>query len=173
MEAGMVALSQRNVERVFWHLGYGGRQNIDAADIARVNQAVQEIPSDYLKTRIIEMLDLCDRAWDNLNLSTNDGYSTKDIIGGDLNRTTIRTDAADQQKIWYREYIRLTDLLARELAVANYQHDDMNRYRHDKYNVGAYINVIPGVADTSVASRAVQKKLLGSAFGYDFGYLHG
>lgn len=163
----MVALSNLNQERVFFHLGMGNRSNIDAGDIARVLLACQTIPSDYIHSRIVRLLDICDQTREQRELVSNSWYDRKEIYSGDINRANQSSDPVKQQRIWEKEYLARTDELAQLLACSNYNHEGMGRYLHTPDNVGAYLKIIPGVADTSVASRLVMKER-NPVFGYDF-----
>ena len=160
----MVSLGTIDKERVFFHLGYGSRVAIDAADIARTEQACTEIYSDYLLSRIIDLLDILDETWEQLNLSRNTWYDTKEIHIGDVNRSSQRAEPQRQQRIWQSEYNRLTNELAKMLRVTNYNDPNAWQWTHDR-NAQAYINVIPGPADTSVESRIISVARLGSGVG--------
>lgn len=161
----MVALSKLNQERVFFHLGMGNRSNIDAGDVARVLQACETIASDYIHSQILRLLDICDKTREQRELISNTWYDRKELISGDINRGSQSADPIKQQRIWEKEYLKRTDELAQILACSNYNHEGMGRYLHSPDAIGAYLKVLPGVADTSVASRIVMKER-NPVFGY-------
>lgn len=160
----MVALSFKDKERVYFHLGYGSRVGIDAGDIARVEQACTEVYSDDLKLRIIHILDIADKTYAQTYLVENTWYDSKDLIVGDSNRSSRRVEPQKQQQIWQAEYSRICRDLAKLLRVTNYNDSNAWQWTHDR-NSQAYINIIPGVADTSVASRAIEIKQCASGIG--------
>jgi hypothetical protein len=166
----MVALSPLDKERARFHLGLSSTANIDSGDIARFEDGVKQIPSDYIKTKIKELLDRLDKTYENLDLITNDGRSVSEIYAGDINRTVIRKEEREQQQIWWAEYMKLTDRLAQTLACANYNHEGMDRYKHSAFPTGVTVSTMPGAADTSIASRVVAKRIF-PALSCDFGYL--
>jgi hypothetical protein len=160
----MVALGQIDKERVFFHLGYGSRVAIDAGDVARVEQACEEVYSDYMAGQIVQLLDICDATYEQKYLIQNNWFDAREIHEGDINRASRRNEPQKQQRIWQEEYNRVTNELAKLLRVTNYNSPDSWQWTHDR-NSGDYLNIIPGVADTSVSSRALEFSVLGSGMG--------
>lgn len=160
----MVALSNLDKERVFFHLGYGSRVAIDVADISRVEQACNEIYSDYQKSMIEDLLDKADLTYEQKFMVSNSWYDTRELYEGDINRASRRQEPQKQQRIWEHEYQKVTGEIAKLLRVTNYNHPDSWAYTHYR-NEGTYLNAIPGVADTSVSSRSLEFSLLGSGAG--------
>lgn len=160
----MVALSSYNKDRVYFHLGYASRVGIDAADISRLEQACNEIYSDFLREKMEGLLDIADLTYEQKFLVLNDWYDAREIFQGDINRASRRSEPAKQQRIWQEEYLRVTDEIAKELRVTNYNNPDAWAWTHER-NAGAYIKAIPGPPDTSTASRVVQFEELGSGVG--------
>lgn len=160
----MVALSQLDKERVYFHLGYASRVAIDVADVARIEEACNEIYSDYLKGKLEDLLDICDLTYEQKFAVLNNWYDARELYQGDINRASRRVEPAKQQRIWQEEYLRVTDELAKELRVTNYNRPDSWAFTH--YRSGAsYVGAIPGPADTSVSSRRVEFDELGSGVG--------
>ena len=160
----MVALSAIDKGRVYFHLGYGSLVGIDAGDIARVEQACNEIYSDALKLRIINLLDIADETYEQTYLVRNEWFDSKDIIIGDTNRSSRRVEPIKQQRIFQEEYSRVCRDLAKLLRVTNYNDPNSWQWTHDR-NAQAYIKLIPGVADTSTASRAIEVQKFASGIG--------
>lgn len=160
----MVALSQYDKERAYFHLGYASRVAIDAADVARLEQACNEVWSDYQKTQLTKLLDICDMTYEQKFLVLNNWFDAREIFTGDVNRSSRRSEPQKQARIWESEYLKVTDQLAKELRVTNYNRPDSWTWTHER-NAGAYIKAIPGPADTSVASRSVEFTYLGSGMG--------
>lgn len=160
----MVALSSYNKERVYFHLGYASRVAIDVADVSRVEQACEEIYSDFLKGKLEDLLDKADLTYEQKFLVTNNWFDAREIYEGDINRASRRNEPQKQQRIWQEEYLRVTDEIAKELRVTNYNRPDSWAYTHYR-NEGTYINAIPGPADTSTASRIAEFNALGGGVG--------
>ena len=160
----MVALSHDDKERVFFHLGYGSRVAIDVADVARLEEACNEIWSEYQKTELIKLLDIADLTYEQKFLVLNNWYDAREIFEGDINRASRRSEPQKQQRIWQDEYQRVTDNIAKELRVTNYSSPNSWAWTHER-NASGYIKAIPGPADTSVASRIVEFTYLGSGVG--------
>ena len=160
----MVALNTLDKERVYFHLGYSSRVAIDVADIARLEEACNELYSDYVKARLVDLLDRADLTYEQKFLVTNNWYDAREIYEGDINRASRRNEPAKQQRIWQEEYLRVTDEIAKELRVTNFNRPDSWIYTH--YRSGeTYLKSIPGPADTSVSSRIVEFDMLGSGVG--------
>lgn len=170
----MPSLSVADKENARFHLGLSCIVNIDVGDVIRFEQAVKEIPSDIIKRRIKELLDRCDKTYNNLDLITNDGRSVSEIYAGDINRTVIRKEDREQQRLWWYEYQKLTDRLAQMLGCANYNHEGMERYKHSAVPMGATIGsglvteLLGGNSASSPTKVLVKKHL--SSINYSFGY---
>jgi hypothetical protein len=160
----MVALSELDKSRVYFHLGMGSRAGVDAGDLAEVEQACSTVPDDYTHGRIRQQLDLCDDAWNKKGLGGEGRFTTREIYQGDLNRAILRESAGDN-RVWKEEYLEESRELAQLLWVPNYREAGMDRFRFTRAT-GAFINIIPGVADTSVSSRRLEFNQLGGSFGF-------
>lgn len=167
----MVTLSELDKNRVDFHLGIGSRAGVDAGDLAQIEEAVNNIPSDYQHQRIIDQLDICDTAWETARLvrTDNSRFTTKEQYAGDINRTVLRESARDIQ-VWQQNYLNETRELAQLLWVPNYREQGMDKYRYER-SAGAFIQSIPGNADTSVASRLQQWWDFGGGWGIHKGYI--
>lgn len=161
----MVSLPTLHKERVYFHLGYGNRDGVDAGDVAQVEEAFTTIRSDYMLNRILEQLDICDEAWAASRLTRTGGrFTTKEIYLGDINRSISRESAKDN-RVWWENYIKETDELAQLLWCPNYRREGMDRLRFER-SAQAFIRAIPGVADTSVSSRKLEFQQLAGSFGF-------
>lgn len=161
----MVALSPTDKSRTRFHLGFGNVQGIPAGDVARLEEAMNTIYDNYQEMRIIQILDRCDEAWELTQAGADGDYLTREIYSGDINRANVRSEPGRSWKTWWENYLRQTDLLAQQLWVPNYNREEQMRYRFERSG-GEYINVVPGVADTSVASRIHTIQLFAGSFGF-------
>lgn len=160
----MPALTYEDKERVYFHLGYGTRGNIDAGDIAQVEEACVTISSDYLLIRVLEQLEICDEAWALAKMSkTGNRYTTRSFYAGDIDRSIIQDNAKDF-RVWVENYINESRELAQILGVPNYREEGYMAYRFAR-DGATFIKAIPGPADTSTSSRKVEFVQLAGSFG--------
>lgn len=161
----MVALSDWDKSRVYFHLGMGARTGIDVADLADVEEACKIIPDEYTHLRVLEQLDICDEAFE-LSRMTRGGnrFTTREQFAGDLSRSIVRESAKDF-RVWHENYLNECRNLAQLLWCPLYRDEQMLRYRYERA-AGAFISCIPGPADTSVSSRKVEFAQLGGSFGF-------
>lgn len=171
----MVALSNDDKERAYYHLGYGAARfgnietgfpgSIDAADLARMEEACNNITSEYMERQVKIRLDQCDATDEASDLLTTGGvrFSVKEQYIGDVNRTIVREEL-DDIRAWREEYQQQTDMLAKLLGVANYNNPSADRYRYERSGA-EYIAAIPGPADTAVSSRRTEFTLLAGGLG--------
>lgn len=161
----MVALTEVDKDRAYFHLGIGSRAGVPAGDLARVEEACNTIPSDYMHGKIIEQLDLCDLAHESQKLNTPGfRYGTREVYSGDINRAIVRESAKDVRH-WRENYRDEVRELAQLLWVPNWREDGADRYRYSR-DGGAFINILPGVADTSTASRRLEWVEFAGSFGF-------
>jgi hypothetical protein len=162
----MVALSFNDKERVYFHLGMGARVGIDAGDLAQVEEACNTIFSEYMKTEVLYQLDICDDAYDAMKATktTTVRFGTKEFYAGDVNRTILREQIKDL-RLWKENYREETRNLAQMLHVPNYNEEGWQQQMFSRTG-SVYINALPGVADTSVASRKVEFTQLAGSFGF-------
>lgn len=145
----MAALSDTDKSRTRWHLGYVAYAGIPENDAADLEQAMNEIPDDWTVLRVVELLDRCDRAWTNSELG-NSGFTTKELISGDINRSVIKT-SNENARFWRENYLTEVDSLALILWVPNHRRTDSN-YRGTR-DQGDWIQRLPGIADSCVMTR--------------------
>ena len=162
----MVALSFNDKERVYFHIGMGARIGIDAGDLAQVEEACNTIFSDYMKTKVITQLDVCEVAYEAMQATntTTVRFGTKEFYTGDVNRTILREQMKDV-RLWGENYLNETRRLAQMLHVPNYQEEGWQQQMYSRSG-SVYINALPGIADTSVASRRVEFNAFAGSFGF-------
>lgn len=162
----MVNVPQPHRDRCYHHLGYHSGAGIPLGDLARLEEALNDIKSDYHFQKLLEQLDRCDRAEKSSELGGEQGlrYQNREIYGGDINRSILRESSKDHG-IWWEAYLRESDKLAHMLWVANYQRESSLRYRFERSG-GAFINSIPGPADTVAVSRIEGVYRYGGSFGF-------
>lgn len=144
---------QPHRDRCYFHLGFGNKAGIPAADLSRVEEALDTLQSDYFFQKLLEQLDRCDRAWEMSELAGPSGlrYQTRELYSGDINRAIVREGSKDH-RIWWEAYLQETDHLAHQLWVSNYQRESSLRFRFERGG-GEFIMSIPGPADTCAVSR--------------------
>jgi hypothetical protein len=149
----MVALSNLDKDRTRFHLGYGAvGEGTPAGDVARLENAMNNILSDHLMRRVKEQLDRCDRTFEETETDRQDsGIDYRELITGDINRTVVRYKA-ERLRVRMENYNTETDRLADLLRVPNYNNPSSASWRF-YVSDGAYIRSIPGPADTSIACR--------------------
>lgn len=162
----MVALSFNDKERVYFHLGMGARIGIDAGDLAQVEEACNTIFSDLMKTKVLNQLDVCDDAYDAMQATktTTVRFGTKEFYAGDVNRTILREQIKDV-RLWRENYMNETRNLAMMLHVPNYNEEGWQQQMYSRSGA-SYIMALPGIADTSVASRRLEFSQLAGSFGF-------
>lgn len=145
----MAALSEEDKSRTRWHLGYVAYSGIPESDAAQLEDAMGELPDNWTVLQIIKSLDRCDRAWENSELG-NSGFTTKELISGDINRSVIKT-SNENARFWRENYLAEVDNLALVLWVPNYRRIDIN-YRGTRES-GEWLQRLPGIADSCVMTR--------------------
>lgn len=149
----MVKVVGKLKSRVRFHLGYTGMYaGIPEGDAAQFEEACNEVPDNYTLKRVEEACDRCDRVYE-LTEANRVGFTSKELISGDINRAVIKT-RNDQLRFIEEAYLAETDKLALILWVPNFRREDSARYRLERGG-GSYVMAIPGPADTSVASSLV------------------
>lgn len=157
---------QPHRDRCYHFLGYGNAAGIPAGDLSRLEEALDTVKSDYLMQKLLEQLDRCDRAEQASELTGPQGirFQTREKYGGDIERGIVRESSKDQG-IWWEAFLKETDRLAQQLWVANYQRESSLRYRFERSG-GAFIDIIPGVADTCGVSRMEGTIRYAGSFGF-------
>lgn len=144
----MPALSQIDRSRVRYHLRYCAPNSIPAGDAARLELQIQSLPDDYTVRQILTHLDRCDRAFEE----SETGYDRKQIVVGDINRSTITSTNKDFIQLW-RAYLAETDRLAYLLNVPNYADPEQGYGRWVRYGDVSVLASSIGVPDTCVGDR--------------------
>lgn len=139
----MVALSQTYQERCLWHL-VGTAAGVMAGDLARIYEAMNNIPSDSALRYVQELIDTCDEAWRDLKVAKNITTVSAETYAGDLNRTVARGQRNLELIKYYRDlYYYWVDQLARKLWTPEYTTPDSDYYRYARFG-GEYVNSLPG-----------------------------
>lgn len=151
----MPALPDFEQSRVRFHLGYSAIDGIPDGDEARLIYMMSAIRNNTTLSYIVQTLDALDDAYSAL--LSDDIYDSRQLIAGDINRSTT-TDTPNDYRVWLERYLNKTDQLARILNVANYQRPEQARYRFMR--LGS-VSVFPsvgnptGIADTSVSDKLI------------------
>jgi len=158
-------LDELNRARCRFHLGFGNRGQIPAADVAVLELGMDTIDGNYQYNRIKEILDSCDDLWSKWRRVDIESQASKELISGDINRSVIRTiDPKAARKLAWSNYLEMVQELAQNLSCANYRDDYYQRYRFER-GAGDYLNIVPGVADTAVGSAQYEISRNGGGFG--------
>lgn len=161
----MVAITGQDKERVFFHLGMPSRAGVPAGDVAEVEQALNEIPSDYVKGQVLSTLDICDLLFEARNpINTQARFTLREIYAGDINRSVVR-DIIDDIGDWERLYVKWTDELALQLSVPNYRNEGYQSLKFARTNE-SFVNTIPGPADTAIGSSKFELAQTGGGVGF-------
>ncbi|MEM9482107.1 MAG: hypothetical protein AAGA83_00290 [Cyanobacteria bacterium P01_F01_bin.116] len=157
----MAQLSEHDKSRVRFHLGYSSYEGIPAQDVGELEEAMNEIYGDFVHSMHIQMLDRLDKVFANTNM-VEEPSNYKRIYVGDLNRSQVEFDLAKARRQWWQVYMQDTDILGLMLHVRNYWNPTGITFQGKYERTGAeYINVVPGVPDTSISSRALEVAYLG------------
>ena len=152
-------------DRVYFHAGYGNRFGIPYGDIARVEEALDTIVSDYMMNCLLTQLDRCDKSFQETETGNANRYDTKELYTGDISRAIIRDSSSKGSRAYWDAYYKEVGELCQLLWIADYRSEENLRYRFAR-DGGVFMDAVPGIADTSVASRIVERKALGGSFGF-------
>jgi hypothetical protein len=145
-----VQLSTYEKDRVRYQLGYMVTA-VPAGDLARLEEAMNNIPSTTWYGKIIEQLRRCETAERKTEVASTP--STRlEKIEGDVDRTVSSANAKESLKVWDEIYIYETNRLAGILYVANYKDPYQSRYLFERSGA-EFIQAIPGPADVAVGTR--------------------
>jgi hypothetical protein len=130
--------------KVRWHLGYN-LTSIPAGDLARLEEALDNIQDSYWYSKIVEQVNRCDEAEKRTDMTgsvNNDTVPRSRIesIAGDVDRTIATSDFKDTLR------------LAMHLYVPNYRNPEQARYRFNREGA-EFIQALPGPADVAVGTR--------------------
>ena len=135
-------------------MGYN-TTSIPAGDLARLEEALDNVPDSFWYSKIVEQIERCDEAEKRTDMTGTMNNSTVprgrvESIAGDVDRTIATTDFKETLKTWTQIYMYETDRLALHLYVPNYRNPEQARYRFNRE--GAEFIQIRGV----VRARDVQ-----------------
>lgn len=144
----MPAFSEIDKSRVRFHLNYAA-DGVADGDADRLEKEMDKIRDNTQLNYLRFMLDSLDEAFNQL--MTGGIYDSRQLIQGDINRSTI-VDTPNDFRIWQEMYLKRTDQLANQLNVANYQRPEAARIRFMRLG-STYSFTVPGVADTCTGDR--------------------
>ena len=150
----MVALSPLDKERVREHLGYNVPRGVPAGLEMRLAEAMNAIRSNhayYGNGGVSYWLDRCDRTLSASDPSDANCYTQRQLILGDVNRSTTTVTSRDID-FWWELYLKQTDQLAFKLNVPNLRRPDQAAFLWVKYG-SDYVQGLPGPPDTCVSDR--------------------
>ena len=139
-----------------WHLGYN-QTSIPAGDLARIEEALNNVQDSFWFSKIVEQVGRCDEAEKRTDMTgiLNNNITPagrRENIAGDVDRTISTTDYKDTLKTWTGIYLYETDRLAQHLYVPNYRNPEQARYRFNREGA-EFIQALPGPADVAVGTR--------------------
>ena len=139
-----------------WHLGYN-QTSIPAGDLARLEEALDNVQDSFWFSKIVEQVGRCDEAEKRTDMTgiLNNNVTPagrRENIAGDVDRTISTTDYKDTLKTWTGIYLYETDRLAQHLYVPNYRNPEQARYRFNREGA-EFIQALPGPADVAVGTR--------------------
>lgn len=142
--------------KIRWHLGYN-TTSIPAGDLARLEEALNNVPDSFWYTKLVEQVGRCDEAEKRTDMtgSVNNNSVPRnrlENIAGDVDRTITTTDFKETLKTWTEIYLYETDRLALHLYVANYRNPMQARYRFEREGA-EFIQALPGPADVAIGTR--------------------
>lgn len=139
----MVALSELDEQRALFHLA-GARGGIPAGDLARIIEAVRNIPDDKTVGYIQVQLDNCDVAFNDIKDAAKTQTVMAETYAGDINRTVARAQKNLQvAEFYWKIYYMHVDQLARTLWCPEFRTPDSDYYRFARSG-GEYVNSLPG-----------------------------
>ena len=142
--------------KIRWHLGHN-TTSIPAGDLARLEEALNNVPDSFWYSKLVEQVSRCDEAEKRTDMtgSVNNNSVPRnrlENIAGDVDRTITTTDFKETLKTWTEIYLYETDRLALHLYVANYRNPMQARYRFEREGA-EFIQALPGPADTAIGTR--------------------
>lgn len=150
-------LNDYDKSRCRFHLGYNVGANLPAGDIARLEEAMAQIPDSYFYDRVTEHLDRCDKAYRLSQVFKSEDQPQPnriERITGDTDRAIYTSDPLKASKDYREVYLREVDLMAETLYVANYRREQVRRYAFERAG-SEFIMAVPGPADTAIGTRVL------------------
>ena len=147
----MVVITYLDQERVREHIGYNVPRGIPAALESRLQDAFDNIRSNYAIEQLRYWLDRCDALLKASDPVNGDAYTQKQLILGDINRAT--TNIGNRETIyWWELYLKQTDQLAFKLNVPNLRRPENAGFIWVRWG-SDYIQGLPGPPDSCVSDR--------------------
>lgn len=148
----MPALNPYDKDRVRFHLGYAS-DGIPDGDALRLEFAMETMRSNTQIAYIISILDALDS--DFQIFMFNADYDSKQLIAGDINRSTV-TQTPNDTRQWQERYYKKCDILAQQLNVAGFHRPEDARYRFLRLgstSLFPQFGIPYGLPDTSLADK--------------------
>jgi hypothetical protein len=144
----MPALDDTYKRLARWHLvGTGG--GVPAGDLARIEEAINEIPDDQALLKVKQAINWCESAWADLQFFQNTITMNAESYAGDINRIVTRAQKGKQVAEFYEEvYYKRVDMLARILWVPEYRTPNSDVHRYARHG-GEYVKSLPGTQGAS------------------------
>ncbi len=115
-----------------------------AGDLARITEALDNIPDDVAKGYIVQQLDRCDSAWTDIGIARSTNTVAAETYAGDINRTVLRAQKnLEVVKFYWDAYFQEVDQLARSLWCPEFRTPNSDYYRYARSG-GEYVNSLPG-----------------------------
>lgn len=147
----MVSLTPLDQERVREHIGYNVPRGVPAALESRLQDAFDNIRSNYAIEQLRTWLDRCDNLLAASDPMSGVAYTQKQLITGDINRATINIGNREIN-YWWEMYLKQTDQLAFKLNVPNLRRPESAGFLWVRWGAD-YIQGLPGPPDSCVSDR--------------------
>lgn len=157
-------LSESDKSRTRFHLGLASLTGVPAQDVRTIELAMQTIRDTVIRDYIISALDRCDRAYQLTEMASDPAVS-KNLFIGDINRSQINFDLNKGIADFEENYLTEVDRLAHMLHAPNYRRPEIAKYRKEWLD-GAYVQPIPGPADTATISKIEAIELISGGSGF-------
>lgn len=139
----MATLSDLEKSKARFHL-VGTGAGVPAGDLARIEEALDNIPDETIKSYVVNLINNCDRLWTLCLSSDNQQNVTAELYSGDINRSTLRSRRdPGTMEFWYTAYFKAVDQLAHVLWVPEYRTPNGDHFRYARSG-GDYLNSLPG-----------------------------
>ena len=139
----MVALDDTYKKLARWHL-VGTGAGVPAGDLARVEEAINEIPDETILLKVKQVINWCEAAWSDLQFVQNTITMNAESYAGDINRIVTRAQKGEQvMEFYHKVYYQRVDMLARTLWVPEYRTPDNDHVRYARHG-GEYVKSLPG-----------------------------
>ncbi len=154
-------LSPNEESRAAFHLGYNVGAQVPAGEVARFYEACRRIPDSHWYDQLVEQIHRCDRAWSASEVMRNVAEtgqmapSQMQLISGDANRSIQISDPVKADTLHREVYLRECDRLAETLYVRNFRRPEQRQLAFERSGA-AFIQALPGPADTSVGTRLLE-----------------